>query len=353
MRWTILNSTLALGVTAVLFCQTAASPSKGRVERVKVHGKSLEGNLAGDSADRDVSVYLPPSYQSARTRRYPVVYMLHGFTDSDERWMGFTKHWINLPEVLDKALAGAGSREMILVMPNAYTRFQGSMYSSSVTTGDWESYIARELVAYIDSHYRTIPQAASRGLAGHSMGGYGTLRIGMKFPDVFASIYALSPCCLTPNMNLQQQPGNMARALAVKSFEEVDKADFGTKASLASAAAWSPNPQNPPLYIDLPWRDGQFQPLVAARWAANSPLAMLDQYLPNLKRLRAMAFDAGDKDAGIAASIRVLDQILNTYGMAHTFEIYSGTHTSNIADRIEAKMMPFFSKNLALENARR
>jgi S-formylglutathione hydrolase FrmB len=222
-----------------------------------------------------------------------------------------------------------------------------------VTTGDWESYIAGELVAYIDSHYRTIPRSASRGLAGHSMGGYGTLRIGMKFPDVFSSLYALSPCCLTPNMNAQPQPTNMTRALAVKTFEEVGKADFGTKASLASAAAWSPNPQNPPLYIDLPWKGGQVQPLVAARWVANSPLAMLDQYVPNLKRLRAIAFDAGDKDAGIAASIRVLDQILNAHGMAHTFEIYPGTHTSNIADRIEAKTVPFFSKNLAFEAGRR
>jgi S-formylglutathione hydrolase FrmB len=75
-------------------------------------------------------------------------------------------------------------------MPNAYTRYQGSMYSSSLTTGDWENFIARELVAYIDSHYRTIPNRMSRGLAGHSMGGYGTRRIGMKHPDVFSSIYA-------------------------------------------------------------------------------------------------------------------------------------------------------------------
>jgi enterochelin esterase-like enzyme len=227
------------------------------------------------------------------------------------------------------------------------------MYSSSVNTGDWEQFVARELVAYIDTHYRTLAQASSRGLAGHSMGGYGALRIGMKFPGVFSSIYALSPCCLTPNMNMAQQPGPIAKAVAVKNFEELQKADFGTKASLASAAAWSPNPKNPPMFIDLPWKDGQFQPLVAARWVANSPLAMADQYIPELRLLRAIAFDAGDKDAAIAAGIRSLDQILSNYGVAHDFEIYAGDHTNNVPVRIETKMMPFFSKNLSFERAGR
>ncbi len=337
----------------LLFSQSQPNGQRGSVERVKIHARSLEGNLAGDSADRDVSVYLPPSYKADPKRRYPVVYMLHGFTDSDDRWFGLQRHWINLPAVLDKAFGPGGVREMIVVMPNAYTRFQGSMYSSSVTTGDWERFIFRELVAYIDGHYRTLAQPSSRGLAGHSMGGYGTLRIGMKHPEVFSSIYALSPCCLTPNMNMPQQPGPIAKAVAIRSFEELQKADFGTKASLAQAAAWSPNPKNPPLFIDLPWKNGQFQPLVAARWVANSPLAIIDQYIPELRRLRAIAFDAGDKDAGIAAGIRSLDQILISYGIAHDFEVYSGDHTNNVAVRIETKTMPFFSKNLSFEPARK
>src|SRR5215475_13711313 len=85
-------------------------------------------------------------------------------------------------------------------MPNAYTVYQGSMYSNSVTTGDWEAYLTKDLVEYIDSHYRTIPGPASRGLAGHSMGGYGTIRLVMKYPGVFSSIYVLSGCCLTANL---------------------------------------------------------------------------------------------------------------------------------------------------------
>jgi len=329
----------------------SAQPQHGTVERVVVHGKALEGNLEGDSPDRDVAVYLPPSYSTARKQRYPVVYMLHGFTDDVDHWWGVKKHFVSLPEVVDKALAGGKAREMIVVMPNAYTRYQGSMYSTSVTTGDWENFVASELVAYVDRHYRTIPNAASRGLAGHSMGGYGAMRIGMKYPEVFSSVYLLSPCCMAARI----QPGGlgMARAETIQSPAEVEKADFMTKATVASGAAWSPNPKNPPLYFDLPSKNGEFQPAIAAKWAANAPLAMIDQYIPNLKRLHAIAFDAGAQDAAIAATIKVLDGVLNAYEIRHTFEIYEGTHLSRIAERIEAKTLPFFSTTLSFTQTRR
>ncbi len=237
----------------------------------------------------------------------------------------------------------AGSREMIIVMPNAYTAYQGSMYSSSPTTGDWEAFVARDLVSYIDSHYRTIAEPAARGLAGHSMGGYGTVRIGMKNPDVFSSLYILSPCCMPANIN----PQRSTKAEAIHSAADLATADFGTKAQLASAAAWSPNPKNPPLFLDLPYKDGELQPGIVAKWAANAPLAMIDQYILNLRKMHAIAMDAGDKDEPIATSVRTLDKILTSYDIPHAFEIYPGNHVSGIADRMETKTLPFFSKNLS------
>ncbi len=110
---------------------------KGTVQRIKVHGKGLEGNLEGDSADRYVSVYLPAGYKNNPNRRYPVVYFLHGYTDDDAKWHGFKKHWINLPQILDSVFSTGTSNEMIVVTPDAYTRYQGSMYSNSITTGNW------------------------------------------------------------------------------------------------------------------------------------------------------------------------------------------------------------------------
>jgi enterochelin esterase-like enzyme len=339
----------AILFAAFLMTQAAAIAQNGTVERIKVHGKSLEGNLSGDTADRDVSVYLPPSYKTDRNRRYPVIYMLHGFTDSDEKWFGFTKHWINLPEVIDKS----GEKEMMVVMPNAFTRFQGSMYSDSIVNGDWERYIAQELVAHIDKQYRTIPQAASRGLAGHSMGGYGTLRIGMKYPSVFSSLYALSPCCLVPNMDPQRSQKMVASAAAIRDTTEIGKADFLTKAMLASAAAWSPNPKRPPFYIDLPWQDGAFQPLVAAKWAANAPLAMVDQYIAELRQVKAIAMDAGTKDQPIASTVETLHELLMRYDIPHTSELYDGDHVNRVAERIQTKALPFFAEHLDFSQKKR
>jgi S-formylglutathione hydrolase len=339
---------LTIAVAATQPAQSEAPANKGMVERVKVHGKSLEGNLEGDSPDRDVSIYLPPGYKSDRHRRYPVVYMLHGFTGNDDRYFGRSKGIVNLPEVIDRALASGPSRPMIVVMPNAFTAFQGSFYSSSVTTGDWETFVAVDLVSYIDAHYRTIPDRMSRGLAGHSMGGYGTVRIGMKRPDVFSIIYALSPCC----MKLDFNPQILAQAEKIQSMSEIAQADFPTKAALANGASWSPNPKKPPFFLDLPSENGQLQPAVMAKWDANAPLAMVDQYIPSLKKLHAIAFDAGDKDSNIANNIRTFDQILTSYAIAHIFEIYPGDHNSGIADRLEKKALPFFTNNLSFSAPR-
>ena len=159
-----LGSVSLLPAQSPSIAQTAPSVPASAVEHIKVHGKFLEGNLEGDSPDRDVAVYLPPSYTKNRHRRYPVVYFLHGYTDSSDKWYGPTKHWINLPTVLNKAFAEAGNREMIFVTPNAFTRYHGSFYSNSVTTGNWEDYVVHELVPSIDAHYRIIPERASRGL---------------------------------------------------------------------------------------------------------------------------------------------------------------------------------------------
>lgn len=347
------HSILALFLLLASFSHSFAQQKaiiKGTVERIKVHGKLLEGNLSGDSPDRYVSIYLPASYKTNPKRRYPVVYFLHGYTDNDAKFYGFKKFWMSLPPILDTVFAQDPRHEMIMVTPDAYTLFQGSMYSNSITTGDWEDFVAKELVTYIDNHYRTIPKKESRGLCGHSMGGYGALRIGEKNPDVFSTIYMLSPCCLVSSpMPNEAIPIGFLRADSIKTIEVLQKADFLTKALFASAAAWSPDPANPPFYLDLPVKNGKLQPQILQKWDANRLLNSLDQHIYNIKKLKAIGFDAGDKDMGIAESLRSLDKELNEYNIKHSFEIYDGTHISHVADRIKNKMLPFFRKNLSFQ----
>ena len=182
-----------------------------------------------------------------RNRRYPVVYALHGYSIGAEQW----SQEIHVPQTIEGAFA-KGAREMIVVLPDSKTVHNGSMYSSSVTTGDFENFIAQDVVAYIDAHYRTIPNRSSRGLVGHSMGGYGASRIGMKHADVFGSLYIMSPCCLSPRGRGPANPENDKALAAVKTRRIPRSCPSACVPSSPSAAAWSPNPNNPPLYLDLP-----------------------------------------------------------------------------------------------------
>lgn len=342
---------LAIGVSGALWStagaqvQTIVPPvvvgaKPVTVEHIKVHGASLEGNLEGDAVDRDVIVYLPPSYQKEKSRRYPVVYAMHGYSIGAEQW----SHEIHTPQTVEGAFA-QGAKEMIVVLPDSKTVHNGSMYSSSVTTGDFERFISHDVVAYVDAHYRTIPERRSRGLVGHSMGGYGATRIGMKHADVFGSLYIMSPCCLSAR---PAGPANaeLEKAIAgAKSPADTASLSFMQAAQLATAAAWSPNPKNPPLYLDLPTKDGVAQPEVLAKWAANAPLAFVDQYVDNLKMYHGISMDVGDQD-GLRVDAAKLHDVMDLNGIANSFEIYPGTHTSAVADRFQNHVMPFFSQNL-------
>ncbi|HZU26613.1 MAG TPA: alpha/beta fold hydrolase [Bryobacteraceae bacterium] len=347
----ILAAALSTPLAAQVQTETPAVVPGARpvlVEHVRIHGASLEGNLEGEPADRDVIVFLPPGYKTDSHRRYPVVYALHGYSIGAEQW----SHEIHVPQTIEGAFA-TGAKEMIVVLPDSKTGYGGSMYSSSVTTGDFEQFIAHDVVAWIDGHYRTIPQRSSRGLVGHSMGGYGAARIGMKHPDVFGSLYIMSPCCMSP------RPAGPADPARDKAFEEAvaglkspadsAKFQFFARAQLATAAAWSPDPKNPPLYLDLPVKDGVPQPEVLAKWTANAPLAFVDQYIDNLRRYRGIAMDVGDQD-NLRFDTEKLHQILDRYGIRHGFEIYSGTHTSAVADRFQNHVLPFFSEHLSQEH---
>jgi S-formylglutathione hydrolase FrmB len=317
------------------------------VERIKIHGAALEGNLEGNAVDRDALVFLPPSYAEEKARRYPVVYALHGYSIGAEQW----SKEIHVPQTIEGAFA-MGSREMIVVLPDSKTMHNGSMYSSAVTTGDFERYVVHDVVAYIDAHFRTIPRRESRGLVGHSMGGYGASRLGMRYPEVFGSLYIMSPCCMSargtgPNgADLEKTAQNMTKP------SDSEGMPFFARAQLATASAWSPNPKNPPLYLDLPTKDGAPQPAVLAKWAANAPLAFVDQYIGNLKQYHGISMDVGDQD-GLRADAARLHEIMDSYGIANSFEIYAGTHISKVADRFQNHVLTFFSDHLQFEAPRK
>ena len=330
---------LTVGLSNTELTGQQPNPPGGTIERITVHGRSLEGNLEGDSPDRPVIVYLPPSYAKETARRYPVLYYLHGYTATAEAYAKV----LALPASVDRAVA-AGVREMIVVLPDAFTKYSGSMYSNSPTIGDWETFIAQDLPAFIDKQYRTIASRDSRGLAGPSMGGYGTMRVGMKQPASFAALYAMSSCCLMNDPAAGRGAG--ARGDAPPGRGAAGRGNGLANALAAQAAAWAPNPNNPPQYFDLPTKDGEIQPLIAAKWPANSPLVMVDQYVPALKTMRAIALDVGDKDPFVTTN-RQLNEALTRLNIANSIEVYEGDHGNRVGERFPSKVLPFFSKHLA------
>jgi enterochelin esterase-like enzyme len=308
------------------------------VEEIKVHGPSLIGNLEANELDRQVMVVLPPSYRTSPNKRYPVVYYLHGFAIDGKNFYNY----MHVPEAV--AHNAARGNEFIVVVPSTLTRMGGSMYSSSVTTGDFRAFIAEDLVEYIDSHYRTIATRGGRGLAGHSMGGYGTWVIGMSYPQVFDSIWAQSACCVSPRTETVES----ATAMAAVPYEGVDQSGFGMRAGLASMTAWSPNPQNPPFYADFPLKDGAVDPLVIAKWANNAPLAMVASHLAALRSFDAIGSDVGTRD-GLIRDDTLIHEELARFGIEHRWETYDGTHTDKIGQRFDEVVLPFFAEHLDKE----
>jgi len=338
---------LTVGLSNTQLAGQQPNPPGGTMERITVHGRSLEGNLEGDSPDRPVIVYLPPSYAKETARRYPVLYYLHGYTATAEAYAKV----LALPASVDRAVA-AGVREMIVVLPDAFTKYSGSMYSNSPTIGDWETFIAQDLPAFIDKQYRTIASRDSRGLAGHSMGGYGTMRVGMKQPASFAALYAMSSCCLMNDPAAGRGAGARGDAPPGRG-DGVGRGAAGrgnglANALAAQAAAWAPNPNNPPQYFDLPTKEGEIQPLIAAKWPANSPLVMVDQYVPALKTMRAIALDVGDKDPFVTTN-RQLNEALTRLNIANSIEVYDGDHGNRVGERFASKVLPFFSQHLGAQ----
>ena len=279
-----------------------------------------------------------------QARRYPVVYALHGYSIGAEQW----RHEIHVPQTIEGAFA-QGAKEMIVVLPDSKTLHNGSMYSSSVTTGDFENFIAHDLVAYIDAHYRTIPES-TESRTGWPLDG--RLRCDPHWHEAcrcVRSLYIMSPCCLSPRPAIRANPEVEKALEAVKTPEDSAKLSFFPRAQLATAAAWSPNPKNPPLYLDLPIKRRRASAGCACEMdgecAARVHRSVHRKPAPDIT---AIAIDVGDQD-GLRVDTGKLHDVLDKYGIANSFEIYSGTHTSTVADRFQNHVMPFFSKNLCFQ----
>ncbi len=342
---------------ALLFATVAPPASAqdlwrgGVIQTIEVAAPSLRGNLLGDSDKRAVSVYLPPQYSTDRSRRFPVIYLLHGFAADHRAFIKGAYQDLNIRVSMDSLISAGKVQPMIVVTPNARNRFDGSFYANSPTTGKWEDFVAKDLVRHIDRRYRTLARSSSRGIAGHSMGGYGALTVGMRNPGVFSAVYALSPCCLGSqyvDLTIPATANRWRRVITVTDTSQIKSAGFHENLLMALTAVYSPAPSRGPLFLAYPFADGStLVPDSAALAGWQHPLATLERYRNNLSQLK-IGFDAGESDGlvDIPVNARAVHAKLTELGIEHSFEIYQGDHGNRIRSRLETVVFPFFSKAL-------
>lgn len=325
-------------LSLITFAQTS------KVVSFVIDSKALQ-NTGGEDPNRRVSVYLPPNYD-ASTQRYPVIYYLHGF-------MGKDNIFPQMQKILDEGIARQKIKPFIFVQADQYTLFEGSFYSNSSLTGNWDEFESKELVEYLDKNYRTLPNRESRGIAGHSMGGYGAFKIGMLHHEVFSSIYALSPGLLAMVKEFGPNSTSFKDIQNVKTIEDLKKTYY-PKVLVAVGRAWSPNPNKPPFYCDFPFSyEGDKmivnQP-VLEKWEANMPVYMVDKYADNLRKLTAIKLDWGRNDSPrFPVQIGMLSQRLENLGINHFSEEYIGDHGNKIwtmDGRVLNDLLPFFNDYL-------
>jgi enterochelin esterase family protein len=310
----------------------------GRVELVRFESEVLKGNAGGDPHRRTVPVYLPPSYDRRPTQRYPVAYVLTGFTGRGRMLLN-DNLWNPPLDVRMDALVGEGCGEMILVMPDCATRYGGSQYLDSSATGRYETHLIAELVPFVDRTFRTLAAREHRGVLGKSSGGYGALVQGMRHPEVFGAV-----ACHSGDMYFEycyrgdvpkfcarvQNAGGLTKWFAeFQAARQKKHEDLVALNILAMAAAYSPNPAATPFGIDLPCdlETGAFRDGVWERWLAHDPILMLERHAEALRSMKLLFLDCGIRDEWhLHLGLRILVRRLGAAGIRHEVEEFDDGH---------------------------
>ena len=328
---------------------------------LQIPALSLENNLVGEPAQRMIYVYLPPSYNTSN-KRYPVIYYLPGYGDSN--MIGFL-----LPNDMDALIESGKVNEMIVVVASGTNKLGGSFYVNSPVTGNWDDFIVEDVVGYVDSHFRTLAQVESRSVMGHSMGGFGALNLAMLHPDVFSAVYSMSPGLFDENGLAESQIFDSERLirsfieyggkLAAIPLEEakVKMLLAPQQFALSYGVAFAPNPNNSPPYFDYPFTevDGQLvrDDAMWKKWESGFG-GIADeavQYKDNFLKLKGIVVDYGNSDeySWIPKGCVYFGEQLSAAGIPVKVEGYDGTHQSNLGERIRDHAIPFFSMLLKPE----
>jgi hypothetical protein len=331
------------------------------VEYPLVTSKALASNPLGDPATRTLPIILPPDYETSG-KRYPVIVGLTGFTGKGAMLLNISAWGPNLVERLERLYA-AGMPHAIFILPDCFTRYGGSQYINSGATGRYEDYVIDELIPWVDAQYRTIAAPEGRGVFGKSSGGYGSMILSMRHPDIFGALACHSGDMFFELCYARDFPdfcGAVSKAGGVESWwngvqaklgaiEKIGRDDMTALNILAMAACYSPDPTQP-LGIALPMELATCDRIAAvwARWLAWDPVELLDRYGENLRTLRLLFMDCGSRDEfNLHFGARLMSKRLSARGIAHEYEEFDDSHM-NIQYRYDVSL-PKLTRALAQE----
>ena len=272
--------------------------------------------------DMYYQIVLPPSYESNPDSTYPSIYFLHGF-GLDYSW------YASVVSVFEDMMESGEIRESVLVKPDGFVLpYLGSMYTNSDYNGQFEDYIAQNLISHIDGSYNTINHPSYRAIMGHSMGGYGAVKLSVKFPELFQIAVShsgpiaienvipdLLPVLLNETGILGYQPWNGAVSLFMYS----------------ASAAFSPDVDDWPYYVNLPVDYyGNVIDEVWDLWLGQDPLTLAQENLANIQSIR-FYMDCGNQDDYLFYNHSAsFSEFLDNENINHVYEIYAGDHSTQV-----------------------
>ena len=323
---------------------------EGRVSFDWIESEALANNGLGDSPRKPVVVYTPPGYDGEGSRRYPAIYVLHGYTGSAAKVLSAGPWDRNVVQWADALIRERRMPPVIVVVVDGFTRLGGSQYVDSVQNGKYATYVVRDVVGHVDRTYRTIASEGGRAVAGKSSGGFGAMHLPMEHPGVFSAFASHSGDAYFRNVfppsfphaqrTLERHGFDIAAFL--ESFERKHKAgqaDFETLTVLGMAAAYSPR-SAAPLDFELPFdlHTGEIRDDVFNRWIAFDPVERIASRQAELARLRLRYLDCGRRDEyGLDIGARIIAARMREAGLDVRHEEFDDDHR-NVGYRYECSL---------------
>ena len=306
----------------------------GQLDRHRLTSQLLANNPLGDPADRDLFVYRPPGYNEKQ--RYPTVMILAGYGGTNHSLLNYEPFSPNLVERFDRQVAKGETQPALLVLPDAMNRYGGSQFLNSGASGSYQSYLADEVVDFVDANYSTLADAPARAVVGRSSGGFGALRLGMDRPDRFSVIgshagdsafeLSIRPALVETAIALDRAGGLFAFINAF--LEKPQQHSFTAMMLVAYAAAYAPTPGETSTFA-LPFdpATGELDPAVWSQFLAQDPLVKLENDPGLLANASLVFLDAGDRDEhGLQFGARRMAERLQERGCHVLFEEFPGSH---------------------------